>query len=104
MKPKLNQKKLAKMIEEATTDCHDEYEAIEGFVVTMEDKLKVPFDAKMLGEDITVVEINSKGNRIVARIKKGSKHYIVDILDMEDIKNVKNSEWIEAYRQWRGSW
>lgn len=104
MKPKPSPKKLEKMIEEATVDCHDEYEAMEGFVVMMEDELKFPFDAKMLGEDITVVSINSENNRIVAKVKKGSKQYIVDVLDLQDVKDVKSAEWIEAYRQWRGSW
>ena len=101
-------KRLEKIIEEATIDCYDEYEQFAGFVATLESDLSFPFEAEILGKKVTVKGIKEKENRVVAKIflSEGKKDriYEVDILDLKNIDDSKNSEVNEAYRLWRNEY
>jgi len=103
MKTKLTQQQLQSMIDEAIADAIDEEEALMGIYNFMEENLKVPFPAKVIGEDVTITEFYEGEDRIEAEVTKGNKKYRVDLIDVKyDPQKVKGYEWIEAYRYWKG--
>jgi len=63
------------LIKEATIDCYGEYECLEGFYATLEDKLNFPFWAKAVGEKVKVIGVELRGNRILAVCRKEGKRY-----------------------------
>lgn len=101
---KTAQKQLDKLLEEATVDCYDEYEAFEGVVVTLGDRLPFPFEAKALGETVEVIGFND--NRcdlkrgVIATVRKGKKEYGVTLSEIELPKKLKHNKWIEMYQYW----
>ncbi len=98
----LTDEELEELIEEATVDCHDESECLSGFVVMIEDNLDFPFVAKVIGEEVTVIGITEGRDNILAECERKGKKYDVDILDIEFTSMVKGSEWIDAYKKWKG--
>jgi hypothetical protein len=95
-------KQLDDLIEEATIDCYDEYEQLCGFAAILPDKITFPFKAKVVGEDVGVIDIDMAENHIVVVCKRKNKKYTIDLLNVEYRKSdVIGSEWIDAYRKWR---
>src|SRR6266568_8876627 len=102
MKTKLTQQQLQSMIDEAIADAHDEEEALMGIYDFMDENLKVPFPAKVIGEDVTISNFFQGDDCIEAEIDKGNKKYRVDLKEVEyDPQKVKGYEWIEAYMYWK---
>jgi hypothetical protein len=101
---KTSQKHLDKLLEEAMVDCYDEYEAFMGVVVTLDERLPFPFEAKALGETVEVIAIDD--NRcdprrgVIATVRKGNKEYGVALSEIELPKKIKHNKWIEMYQYW----
>jgi hypothetical protein len=96
--------RLDSLIAEATVDCHDEEEAIIGFLTMMQDDLVVPFRTEVLGAEVTVedVELNAAGE-IVANCSRGKHRQRIAVVDVPlPAEAPEGAEWIDAYRQWRG--
>jgi hypothetical protein len=95
---------LDKLIEEATIDTYGEYEQRVGFYTLLDDNLSFPFPARVVGSPVTVLGLDMKDEEhILAQVRRSSREYAVDILDLEiDGKKVRGSEWIAAYRKWGG--
>ena len=54
-----NQKKAyEKIIEEATVDCHDEYEQICGWVCSLDEKIATPCKCKIAKQDAILEKID----------------------------------------------
>lgn len=90
------------MVEEATTDCHDECEAVSGFFTMLEDNLALPFETTVLGVAVTVERIDlTERDEIVAICVRGSVRQKLSILDVP-LPSLPpgGAEWIEAYRYW----
>ena len=101
MPKKLSEEQLDALIEEATVDCYDDYEARAGFFTVLEDNLTFPFKATVIGEEVEVIGIEQEDERIDAVCKRKRKKYQVDILNLKyKSEEVKGYEWIEAYRKW----
>ncbi|MCL5784629.1 MAG: calcium-binding protein [Patescibacteria group bacterium] len=103
LKKILTYEELEELIEEATIDCYGEYEEINGFACTIEDKVEFPFFANIVSEEVEVIGIDIRGDEVTAVCKRKGKKHTVNLLDLEiDPKKVKGYKWIEAYRVWRG--
>lgn len=103
-KGKLTDEQLESLIEEATVDCYDEYECLEGFYGTLEEELGFPFEAEVVGETVKVVGIEDGENTIEAICSRNGKKYKINLLDLKyDPQKVKGYKWIEAYRKWAGN-
>jgi hypothetical protein len=102
---KTSKKQLDKMLEDATVDCYDEYEAFEGVVVTMADNLPFPFEAKVIGETVEVIGIDDGRSDmktgIIAQVRRGSKEYSVALSELEIPKKLKSNKWFEMYAYWK---
>jgi len=95
--------RIQELIEEATVDCYDEDEAMMGFEATLQENVTCPFRAKVLGEEVEVVDLrgSARGRGIDAICKKQGKEYPIDIRSLEWIDpRPKGFEWIEAYLSW----
>lgn len=95
------------MIEEATVDCYGEYEAFAGMLATLEDRLEFPFEARVLGERVEVIELDERASSersgVVVKVRKGGRQYAVALADVEAVeKDSDTADWLAAYRYWLG--
>lgn len=102
---------LDRMIEEAMADCYDEDEAFCGMVCTLQNKLKFPFEANVLGKPVKVIGINERRSSPMAgitavMISGGKRHRIsLSSLRLADVSTKKwkhNEKWMEAFLRWAG--
>ncbi len=103
---KKDQAQLEPLIEEATVDCYTDDEAHVGFMTTVADKVVCPFQAKVIGEDVEVVELREceVGFGVDAVCRYKGKDYRINIFSLEwPKKKPEGYEWIEAYRAWLGN-
>jgi hypothetical protein len=102
---KKDEARLRALIEEATVDCYSEDEVQVGFQVTVADNVICPFKAKVIGEEVEVVELREAemGYGVDAVCRYKGKEYRVNIDSLEWPKQKPQGyEWVEAYRFWRG--
>ena len=90
------------MISEAITDCYNESEQAIGLFTMVEENLRLPFSATVLGIHVNVqkVEINDAGE-IVAVCSRGAEKQRIPLVDLSlPFPRPEGAEWIEAYRRW----
>src|SRR5258707_15149042 len=95
--------RLEELIEEATVDCYDENEQHVGLMTMVEDNVVCPFMAKVIGEEVEVVELRSSefGHGVDAVCRYKGKDYRINVHSLEwPKKQPEGFEWIEAYRAW----
>jgi hypothetical protein len=93
---------LDELIEEATVDCEDEEEQLNGFFSIMEENLALPFMTPILGVDASVasIEMDDSG-RIKAVCERDGEQQRIDLLDLPlPSPPPSGVEWIAAYRRW----
>ncbi len=98
--------RLRALIEEATVDCYNEAEEHMGFLNMIEEHVVCPFMAKVIGEDVEVVEFRSpeSGFGLDAVCRYKGKDYRIDAGSLEwPKKKPEGFEWIEAYLLWRST-
>ena len=99
-----DRERLRALIEEATVDCYNEEEQEIGLLTMIEDNLACPFRAKVIGEEVEVVRLESasEGLGVKAICKYKGKEYSIDVTSLEWGKDrPEGVEWIEAYLAWR---
>ncbi|MGA2451575.1 MAG: calcium-binding protein [Polyangiaceae bacterium] len=96
--------RLAEMIEEATVDAYGESEQVTGWFTMFENHLELPFETEVLGVRVTVEAIEQRDdNCIVAVCKRGKENQAIEIAELPvPMPRPLGSDWIEAYRRWRG--
>lgn len=98
--------RLDELIEEATVDCYNESEEHQGFLNMIEENVVCPFQAKVIGEEVEVVELRGPdaGFGIDAVCRYKGKDYRIDISSLEwPKKKPEGFEWVEAYQAWCAS-
>jgi hypothetical protein len=99
---------IVRMIEEATVDAYNEAEQETGFLTMIEENLRCPFPARVVGEEVQVVRFDiGPGDRgIVAHCRRGGRRYAVGVLEFEwPSRPPDGARWIDAYRAWlKGAW
>jgi hypothetical protein len=92
------------LIEEATVDTYDEIEAVNGFLVAIDEHLAVPFSTTVLGVEVTVVGIDVTNDfRIVARRVREEFRQDIGLAELPlPDPPPKGAHWVEAYRRWAG--
>ena len=97
--------RLDALIEEATVDCYSEDEAHVGLLTMIEDNIACPFKARVIGEEVDVVELRSRafGFGVDAVCRYKGKDYRIDINSLQwPKKKPEGFEWVEAYWAWLG--
>ena len=99
--------RLRALIEEATVDCYnDESDEHMGLMSMIEKNVVCPFKAKVIGEEVEVVELQcpQDGFGLDAVCRSKGKDYKVDVSSLEWPKQKPEGfEWIEAYLLWRST-
>ena len=98
------QARLDALIEEATVDCYTEEEAQIGFMTVVADNVVCPFKAKVIGEDVEVLELRESevGFGVDAVCRYKGKDYRIDINSLGwPRQKPEGFEWVEAYQAWR---
>ena len=94
--------RIAKLVEEAIVDCYTEDERHGSFLVMLEEHLRCPVRALVVGEGVTVVGFGWDPPReIVARCRRDRRMHRVNVTALEwPSAPPQGAEWIEAYRAW----
>lgn len=93
------------MIEEATVDAYDGSEQALGCFTLLEEKLALPFDTKVLGVPVAVVDLELRDDdSIVAIVERGDARQAIPLRDLPLVAPLPDgADWIEAYRRWAGA-
>ena len=101
-KTRWKKSRLEDLINRATVDAGDDEEEQLGFFTAIENHVKFPFKATVLGLEVSVrgIDVND-ADEIVAVCVRERERQAVPILDLPLPKPPpKGAEWIEAYRLW----
>lgn len=94
--------RLRALIAEAIVDAYNEYEQATGFLTMIEQHVRCPFEALVVGATVHVrrFDIGERG-QVIAVCRRRESDYRVDVtaLEWEDAPP-PGSEWIQAYRAW----
>lgn len=98
----VSSRRLDKLIEEATVDCHDDSEQVMGFRTMLEEHLDFPFTTRVLGVDVAVQGVElTEPLAIVAICARGRIRQAIPLLRLPLPRPLpRGAEWIEAYRRW----
>lgn len=92
--------RMEELIEEGTIDCYDDGEAIAGMEASVQDGVVCPFGAKVSGETIKVLRLESakRGVGIDAVYQHKRKRCRVNLASLEFVEPLPEGfDWIEAY-------
>jgi hypothetical protein len=97
---------LDTLIEEITTDAFGNDEQLWAFRQAFEDKIALPADGSVIGEPVSVVEIDYDGNArrgLTAKCRRedGSEH-VVTASDVKFPEGSRGAQYVSAYRKWLG--
>lgn len=97
---------LDKLIEEITVDAYGDDEKLWAFRQAFEDDVPLPADGFVIGEPVSVLEIDYDGNErrgLTAKCRRedGSEH-LVAASDVAFSKGSRSSLFLAAYRRWLG--
>jgi hypothetical protein len=98
--------RLRALIEEATVDCYNDYEQHLGLMTMIEEHVVCPFQAKVIGEEVEVVELcgPDSGFGLDAVCHYKGKDYKIDAGALEwPRRKPAGFEWVEAYLAWRAT-
>ena len=93
---------LDALIAQATVDCYNDSECVTGFYTMLEVNLDMPFQAVVLGVDVTVAGVDlTEDEQITAVCTRGRAKQPIPILDLPlPTPPPAGAEWIDAYRRW----
>lgn len=93
---------LERLIKEATVDAYGDSEQRSGFLCMLEDKLGLPFEARVLGVAVIVEGVDlTPAEEIVAICRRGRERQAIPILELPlPSPRPAGAEWIAAYRHW----
>jgi hypothetical protein len=90
--------------QEATVEAYDESEQATGWFTMFEQRVKLPFETKVLGIGVIVASMDLRdGGQIIAICTRGQDRQAISLVDLPlPSPKPAGSEWIEAYRYWLG--
>jgi len=100
-----NESELRELLNKATVDCYDEHEEFWGFYTMLDDCLPFPFYAKVVGEAVTVIGLESENSSMFggvhASVLREENTYVVSLTSLKvDSANVEAEKWLAAYSYW----
>jgi hypothetical protein len=98
---------LEPLLDEILTDAYGEDEQLWALRQAFEDNVKLPADASVVGEAVSVVEVDYDGNErrgLTARCRRtdGSEHVVAACDVAFPVKATAASRYVAAYRLWLG--
>ncbi len=92
---------LDALIEEAIVDANDEHEQVTGFYEMLDQHLSIPFQAKVVGEKVTITGVDVEETELVALCMRKGRKYRIALLSVECPGDIPGGEWLAAYRKFR---
>lgn len=92
-------------MEQAIVDAYTDDEQEGGFLAGLEEHLKVPVPALVVGEEVEIVGFDWRGGEpgVMAVCKRKGKRHRVSVTSLSwPGKPPPGAEWIDAYRVWLG--
>lgn len=100
----LSRSMINRMIEEATVDAYGDEEQATGFLTMIQDHVRCPFTALVVGEPVRVVGFDfgePYETTVMAVCRRKGKRYKINVTTLEwPGPPPQGAEWIEAYRAW----
>lgn len=97
---------LDKLIEEITVDAYGEDEQLSAFCQVIEDEVPLPADGFVIGEPVSVIEIDYDGNErrgLTARCRReDSSEHVVAASEVVLPEGSVGERYMAAYRKWLG--
>ena len=106
-KRRLPKDELEDLVEEATIDAYGEEEQVTSFYTVLDEHLRLPFEADVLGVVVTVekLDLTDGSDDIVIVCRRGHARQRLPVLDLPlPDPPPKGWKWIEAYRYWERGW
>jgi len=98
---------LDEMIKEITVDAYGDDEQLRAFRQVFEDNIDLPVDGLVIGEPVSVIEVDYDGNErrgLTARCRReDGSEYVVSVSDVVFPKASAGARHIAAYRRWLNS-
>ena len=96
--------KLERMIDSiAEQDCDTEEDVAMGLCYAIQEHVRFPLSGKVIDEPVTVLSVEeSNGLDVLAVCEHKGRKYRVRLQDIELTNRPTGTEWIDAYRQFRG--
>lgn len=103
---KKSQEELNDLVDEITVDAYNDDEQLWAFRQVIEDEVAMPTDAFLVGEPVTLIEIDYDGNErrgLTAKLRRedGSEH-IIAASDLVFPEGSIGADYLAAYRTWLG--
>lgn len=103
----MDEERLEALLEEATIDCYDEEEEFAGILVTLDEGIQFPLQAKVLGQVVEVIGLDearsSLRRGILATVRAGDQESRFPLSELEFIDpDPTSAEWLAMYRYWLG--
>ena len=87
----------------AEQDCDTEEDVAMGLCYAIQENVRFPLSGTVIGESVTVLSVEeSNGLDVLAVCERNGRKYRVRLQDIELTTGPTGSQWIEAYRQFRG--
>jgi hypothetical protein len=105
MADRKNKEELNNLVDEITVDAYTDDEQLSAFRQAFEDEVTLPAGASLIGEPVTVLEIEYDGNErrgLTARCRRHGSVYTVAAQDLSFPDGSNASRFIAAYRLWLG--
>jgi len=97
---------LDELIEEILVDAYGDAEQLGAFAEAFADRLTLPVDAFIIGEPVSVTEIDYDGNALrglTARCRReGTGEHVVGLSDVRFPEGSEGARLLAAYRKWLG--
>lgn len=97
---------LDELIEEITLDAYGEDEKFWAFRQAFEDEAVLPADGFIIGEPVSVIEIDYDGNErrgLTAKCRREDGfEYVIAASDLEFPEGSAGERYVAAYRKWLG--
>lgn len=95
--------RLNELIESVSVDSDSESDVAMGLCYAMQEHVSFPFVGTVIGEEVIVEGVEEgEGAEVVALCKRKGRKYHLRLDDVHIENPPKGSEWIDAYRQFRG--
>jgi Calcium binding len=99
---KTSKTQLDKLLGEAMVDAYGDEEQFSSVVVTLQDNLPFPFEAKVIGETVEVIGIDDRrsglGRGVIAVVRKSNREFRMALSELEMPENFKGRKWLEMYQ------
>lgn len=103
---KKNEEELNDLVEDIVVDAYGDDEQLWAFRQAIEDEVALPADAFMVGEPVTVKQIDYDGNErrgLTARVcREDGLEHLVSASDLIFPEGSKGADYMAAYRTWLG--